>query len=173
MKKKPIKVKNTSSPKNVAAVYKKLAGLPGYGAYCYTLDDEEILFANQGVVDILGLHCKPQDLTGKYLEDIFVYTEKPESFKKTPLLTGEVRAYEYHFKTLKGEDKWVLFDAFVNKKNVKGKRIVEALVKDITPLKISENNLKTLNRKLQMLVECSQMLVHATEELSLLQKICR
>ncbi|MDD5584214.1 MAG: PAS domain S-box protein, partial [Candidatus Omnitrophica bacterium] len=42
-----------------------------------------------------------------------------------------------------------------------------------TPLKISENNLKTLNRKLQMLVECSQMLVHATEELSLLQKICR
>jgi PAS domain S-box-containing protein len=175
-KKKTTKRKSAKKIKSVgdfSSLYKKLAGLPGYGIYCYTLDDEKIIFANQGVVDILGLHFRPQDLTGKYLEDIFVYAEKPESFKKLPLLAGEVVRYQYHFKTLKGENKWVLFDAFVSKKRAKGKRVVEALIKDITSLKTSENNLKTLNRKLQMLVECSQTLVHATEELSLLQQICR
>ena len=164
------KTKSTGGP---SSLYKKLAGLPGYGIYCYTLDDEKIIFANQGVIDILGLHGKPQDLTGKYLEDIFVYAEKPEIFKKLSLLTGEVLRYQYHFKTLKGEDKWVLFDAFVSPKNAKGARVVQALIKDITSLKTSQINLTTLNRKLQMLVECSQMLVHATEEISLLQQICR
>ncbi|MDD5194173.1 MAG: PAS domain S-box protein [Candidatus Omnitrophica bacterium] len=153
--------------------FKKLAELAGFGICCYSLDDEKILFANQGLVNILGLHYKPKDLIGKYLEDIFVYGQKPENIRKTDLAGGQLRQCEYYFKTLKGEDKWVLYDAFVRAPGAKGKRIVEALVKDITYLKISQKNLETLNRKLQMLTECSHALVHAYDEVELLQNICK
>ncbi|MFA5343515.1 MAG: PAS domain S-box protein [Kiritimatiellia bacterium] len=117
----------------------RLMEFTGDGVYRYKLDDGRLLLANQGLARILDLDCEPDALVGRYLKDLLIYTE-PEGTIRSLLKEGhgEIHGYLYGFKTLKGEDKWVIHDAFLTNEPVSGIQVVETVVKDITPLKRAE-----------------------------------
>jgi PAS domain S-box-containing protein len=119
----------------------RLMTFTGDGVYRYTFEDGRILFANAGLVRILDLDCAPEELAGKLLKDALIYTEKAGAVRATLEETGEVHGFEYHFKTLKGEERWVIHDSFIVTDPQTGERIVEAIVKDITARKRAERAL--------------------------------
>ena len=48
----------------------------GDGVYRYTFEEGRILLANRGFARILDLDCAPEELIGKRLKDVLVYTER-------------------------------------------------------------------------------------------------
>jgi PAS domain S-box-containing protein len=110
----------------------RLLSFTGDGVYRYAFDDGSILLANQGLLRILDLEGSPESLIGRCLGDLMVYTEKEGTVRKALTEKGEIHNFLYHFKTLKGEDRWVLHDSFIVKDPVTGRNLVEAIVKDIT-----------------------------------------
>ena len=109
-------------------LYGRLLQFTHDGVYRYRFDTGEILQANQGLLDILDLPGTPQDLIGRLLKDVLIYTEREGTVRKSLEEAGEIHGYEYHFKTLKGEDRWVIHDSRLVADPVTKQRIVEAIV---------------------------------------------
>ncbi|MDD5218611.1 MAG: PAS domain S-box protein, partial [Candidatus Omnitrophica bacterium] len=154
-------------------VYTRLVEFTGDGIYSYTYKEGALLYANQGFVQILGLDCAPEELKGKFLKDLLIYLEKPGTIREAANAKGEIHDYEYHFKTLKGEDRWVIHSSFLVRDPVTGEKIVEAIVKDITARKLADERLKRVNRTLGAITRCSQAMMHVTQETALLNEICQ
>ncbi len=115
--------------------YAKLLDFTRDGVYRYGFEDGVIQVANRGLVRILDLEVPPETLHGKRLSDLMRYIARPGEIRKRLQAYGEIHGYEYHFKTLKGEDRWVLHDSFLSRNPVTGEKFVDAIVKDITPIK--------------------------------------
>lgn len=129
------------------SIYRRLLEFTGDGVYRYTFDDGQVLLANQGLVDILALDCRPEEIVGKYLKDLLVYTEKAGTVRETLEREGEIHRFEYQFKTLTGEDRWVIHDSLLVEDPITHRRVVDAIVKDITSRKLAEERLETLVRQ--------------------------
>ena len=132
--------------------YERLLEFTHDAVYRYGYDDGLILQANQGLVDVLGLACKPEELVGKHLRELLVYTEKEGSVRQAIARSGEVHGLEYHFQTLSGDQRWVIHDSFISTDPVTGRRIIEAIAKDITERKLAELALQRLNEQLELRV---------------------
>ena len=122
------------------SLYRRLLKFTKDGIYRYTFDDGRIIFANQGIVDIFGLDMTPEDLIGKRLNEVMIYTQKAGAIRQMLELHNEIHNFEYHFKTLDGKDKWVIHDSFIFE-NPNGTKIAEAIVRDITERKNNEINI--------------------------------
>jgi len=131
-----------NKPEDLRRLYARLLEFAGDAVYRYTFDEGRILFANKGLVDVLGLDCKPEELEGKLLKDVLTYIEKPGTIRRAADKHGEIHSFEYRFKTLKGEEKWVIHNSFILKHPKTGKKIVEAIAKDITERKKAEESLR-------------------------------
>jgi len=131
-------------------IYKRLMEYTGDGVYRYAFEDGKILLANQGFVNILGLDCKPDELAGKCLKDVLIYTDKEGTLRHILEREGEIRGFEYHFKTLKGEERWVIHDAILVVDPDTKQRLVETIVKDITQRKKSEQELAANEERLRV-----------------------
>jgi len=107
------------------------------GVYRYTFQTGKIIWANQGLVNILDLDCQPEDIFGKCLKDLMIYTQEQGTIRRMLETKGELHGFEYHFKTLKGEEKWVTHDSFKGKDEETGEEVVDAIVEDITDHKKS------------------------------------
>ncbi len=131
-------------------LYRKLLEFTGDGVHCYTVDEGRILMANRGFVRILDLDVPPEAVVGRTLTEIMVYVEAPGTIRRALEKTGEIHNFEYHFKTLKGEERWVLHDSFLATDPGSGKKIVQAIIRDITPFKRTEQRLEALVRLYEM-----------------------
>lgn len=145
-------------------LFERLLAFTRDAVYRYRFSDGVILMANQGLVDVLDLDCKGEDLVGRRLRDVLVYTEKEGTVREAIKEEGEVHGFEYHFRTLKGEDRWVLHDSFVVTDAGTGEKVVEAIAKDITDRKHKELTLRQLNEELERRVR------RRTEELEAANK---
>jgi len=113
-----------------ASLFKRILDFTGDGVYRYSFDDSRVLYCNPGFVRILDLDLPPEAVVGRRLDELMVYTERTGTVRQAIDRTGEIHGFEYHFQTLKGEDRWVIHDSFIIEEN--GMRIVEAVVKDQT-----------------------------------------
>jgi PAS domain S-box-containing protein len=127
--------------------------------YRYTFQDGLILMANQGLVEILDLDCRPQDLVGHPLREFLIYTEPEGTVRAALEEHGEIHGFEYHFQTLKGEDRWVLHDSFIATDEASGQRVVEAIVRDITGRKLAEAALRHEHDFIEAVLEVAGALV--------------
>lgn len=134
-------------------LYKRLIEFTREGVYRYTFEDGIILTANKGLVEILDLDCEPRDIEGKLLRDVMIYTEKEGKIREILEQDGEIHNYEYHFKTVTGKDKWVIHDSFVSSDPESGVRVVDAIVKDISPQKQFERRLRESEEMYRNLIE--------------------
>ncbi len=120
-------------------IYQRLADFTKDGIFSYTFNQGKILFANQAFVEILGLDSTPEDITGKKIEEVIEYTREPGLIRKKLQEEGQIYNFEYTFKTLSGQDKWVLHGSLLREEG--SRKIVEAVVKDITAQKQMEKTL--------------------------------
>lgn len=141
-------MKEQIKQKAVADLYRRVLEFTGNGVYRYTFRTGRILTANQGFADILNLDCRAEDLPGRHLKDVLIYTEKQGKVRRALAKTGAIRGFEYRFKTLKGEEKWVLHDSFVAADPETGERVVDAIVRDITVQKHAEEALSRERERL-------------------------
>lgn len=132
-------------------IYRRILEFSNDGVCHYTFEEGKILFANKGLVNLLGLDAKPHDLKGKLLKDVLTFSGMEDAIQNILREKGKTHGFEYHFKTLKGHDRWVLYDSFITKDFVTGQRIVEVILKDITQRKQEE----IITGKLASIVEFS------------------
>jgi len=133
-------------------LYQRLLDFTGDGVYRYTLTDGVVLMANKGLAGILDLGDDPKEIVGRRLHDLLIYTEPEGTIRQRLGEHGELRAYEYHFRTLSGKDKWVLHDALIIADRETDQPIVETIVRDITPRKQAEEAIRRLNAELEVRV---------------------
>ena len=153
-------------------LYKRLLEFSRAGVYRYSYENSTILYANQGFVEILDLDCQAEDILGKKLKDILIYVEQEASIRVLLDKHNEIHDFEYHFKTLKGDDRWVIHDSFLLKDKNTGEKIVEAIVKDITAHKATEEKLVHVESVLRAINNINQLIVREKNRKRLLQKTC-
>ncbi|MDD5628312.1 MAG: PAS domain S-box protein [Elusimicrobia bacterium] len=136
-------------------LFSRLLDFTRDGVYRYTFEEGRILFANSGFVRILDLDFPPGQVAGKLLKDLLVYTEEPGTVRQHADAKGEIHDFEYHFKTLKGADRWVWHDSFISTDPKTGQKVVEAYVRDITEHKRSESALRDSEERLRFARESS------------------
>ncbi len=139
-------------------IYQRLLENTQDGVYRYDFETGEILLANQGLINILDLNCKPSDIIGVCLKDILIYIHEEKTIRSKLDETGFINNYEYHFKTLKGENRWVLHDSILGIDKETGRKVVEGIIKDITERKVSEEKIKTLNDILMAIRNIDQLI---------------
>jgi PAS domain S-box-containing protein len=101
--------------------------------YCkYRYKDGVVIEANRGLIDILELDMGTDEAVGRSMSELVIYIDDEDKIRKRIKTEGVLRNYEYHFKTLKGKDKWVLYNACMIKDPRTGEEAIEALIKDIT-----------------------------------------
>jgi PAS domain S-box-containing protein/putative nucleotidyltransferase with HDIG domain len=122
--------KNLNNKLKSLEIYKRIINFTKDGVFSYTFNQGKIIFANQALVDILDLECDPRDLIGKKVDEIIEYIQEPGIVREKLKQEGQIYNFEYDFKTLSGQDKWVLHNAFLREEN--GKKIVESVIRDIT-----------------------------------------
>jgi len=154
--------------------YQRLVEFSGDGVYRYTTKEGKLLFANQGLVDMLDLDKTPADITGSFMKDLIIYTEKPGVIRKAVSEKGEIHNFEYHFKTLKGDDRWVLHNSFEMDEKYNGGTVVEAIVKNITEHKKfgieREKFIQELQKKTAELEKARDELAQKAQELEALNE---
>lgn len=163
---------DVTEQRRVERLYGRMLNYSRTGVYQYTFRDGVVLFANQGLVDILDLDCPPNAIVGKPLKKLLVYVEQEASIRGLLEKNGELHDHEYHFRTLKGDDRWVVHDSFLFTDPLSGEKLVETVVKDITGRKLAERKLKHVDSVLRTINTINQLMVREENREQLLENAC-
>jgi len=123
-------------------LFRHLIEFTNDGVFRFTLDEGLILFANKGFMSIFELDMSPQEVIGRRIDEVQVYLMPPRTIRGAIEKHREIHQFEYHFRTLKGNDRWLLHDSFLTVDERSGLPCVDAIVKDITSRKIAEQQLE-------------------------------
>ncbi|MFO8053508.1 MAG: PAS domain S-box protein [Candidatus Omnitrophota bacterium] len=137
----------------------RLVEFTGDGVYRYRYKDGRILFANQGLINILELNCSPDEVIGRRIDDILNYLEEPGKVRNLIDKKGSIRDYPYHFKTLTGKEKWVLHNSFLVEEDG-GEKVLESIVTDVT----EQRKVEQRNKFLAGMLDNAPLSVIATNE---------
>jgi PAS domain S-box-containing protein len=137
----------------------RLVEFTGDGVYRYRYKDGKILFANQGLINILELNCSPDEIIGKKIDDLLFYLEKPGKVRGLIDEKGSIRDYPYNFKTLDGKEKWVLHNSFLIEEDG-GQKVVESIVTDIS----EQRKIEQRNKFLAGMLDNAPLSVIATDQ---------
>lgn len=137
---------------NENSFYEKLLNLAGVGVFSYTLDEGKILFANKGFAGIVEIEKDPKDLKGHALSEFVEYIEETPDILGHMDRRGIVHALAFRLRTGNGKEKWVLQNSFVTTDPKTGKRVVEAVVEDITERKNFAKKLAKYNENLEHII---------------------
>lgn len=112
------------------------------GYYRYRYSDGVVLAANEGFLHILELKIDPKEVVGKSLKELMIYVQDERSVRELVNRKKRLRDFEYHFKTLKGKDKWVVHNSYLATDPRTGEKVIESLIEDITEEKLSYERMK-------------------------------
>ena len=131
--------------------------LADVGIYRYRMDGT-LVFMDRGALRLLDIEEElddPSRLYGRKLSDLLEYVDAPGSLRRLVLEKGIVRNLEYHYRTLKGEERWAYHTAFVVDNPETGEPEIQVLTRDITALKRSLFRLEASERRSLALIESS------------------
>ena len=133
--------------------YGRLLDLTGDGIGSFTWAEGRVLTANPALVAILGLRCDPGELVGRGLRNL-VRISGPQDAAQTALVQkGELRGHELHFLTQDGADRWVICDLLLTTDPTTNEQVVEALVRDVTSHRQTEQALRDSDQLLRATLE--------------------
>ena len=124
----------------------------GLGVYEYKFDGT-ITYIDKVIIKILDLSATYPDsemAVGRKIGDLIGYTSSTGTVRSRIKKTGHFYGDDYHFKTLKGEDRWVIHDAYQVEHPETGEALVHVVVTDITERKQTEKNLLLSKQKLDL-----------------------
>ena len=124
--------------------------------YCrYSCRDEIILAVNKGFLRILESDMNVEDCIGRSLGELFIYVDGEESIRERLKVRNELKNYEYHFKTLAGKDKCVLYNSYIVKDPYSREEVIEAFIEDVTEEKVSYEKMKGTQERYKKLFKNS------------------
>jgi two-component system, cell cycle sensor histidine kinase and response regulator CckA len=121
--------------KELHAIRKEAMDFAGIAIYRFR-PDGTILFIDGGTLHLLDLQDEiddPSVLVGRDIGTLFEYVAQPRSFRDEVLRDGQVRGFEYTYRTLKGDQRWVNHDAFVVRDPETGEQAIQVICHDVTP----------------------------------------
>ena len=125
------------------------------GLYRYRFDGT-LLDINEAAFTILGLDrlfASPADVIGRNIEDLIVYTGPKRRVRDLIRSRGAARNVLYPFRTLSGEERWVIHDSFPVMEPALGEEVVQAIIKDVTEGHLREEALRESEERLRRIVE--------------------
>ncbi len=117
----------------------------GIGLCSYRFDGT-ILSIDPVVLQLFELEDSfpnPEEAAGRNISELIVHTAPGGLLRSRLRECGEVRGFEYPFRTIKGNDKWMLRDAYLVQDPETGEEVIQAVVQDITARKHAEAALRT------------------------------
>jgi len=127
----------------------------GIGLYRYRFDGT-IIFADRGALRIAGVEGRfpdPLEVVGKRLAELFEYIEPQGAVRAAVKAHGSVRGLEYRFRTLDGEDRWALHDAYLVRDPESGEEVIQSIIRDLTPRKRAEEALRRSEEQYRLMAE--------------------
>ena len=122
----------------------------GLGIYQYTFEGV-ITYIDRVTLKIFDLsdeYPDPSMAVGKKISDLICYAESPGSIRAQVREQGHVYGNKYHYKTLKGGDRWCIHDACLVMHPETGEELVHIVVRDITKLMLAEEEKTLLQNQL-------------------------
>ncbi len=122
----------------------------GLGIYQYTLDGV-ITYIDRVTLDVFDLsdaYPDPSAVIGKKIRDLIRYTDREGSIRERIQQEGHFYGSTYHYKTLKGDDRWCIHDAYLIQHPKTGEDLVHIVFRDTTELKQAEAARKILEEQL-------------------------
>ncbi len=133
------------------------------------VSDNVVLYVNKSYSDAMGY--KYEDLIGKPVLNVYYDPAERKALIDKLNEQGYLQNYEVRVKKADGTPFWS--SSSVRFVNFGGERAVMGASLDISERKIIEHNVIRLNREVQAIRECDQIIVHAADETSLLADVCR
>ncbi|PKN45376.1 MAG: hypothetical protein CVU59_09245 [Deltaproteobacteria bacterium HGW-Deltaproteobacteria-17] len=141
----------------LARVREEAMDFANVGIYRYRLDGT-LVYIDAGVLRLLDIEDQvsdPAEMFGRNISELMQYVEEPRSLRSLTLEHGFVRNLEYHYRTLKGEDRWVYHNAYLVEDKRTGEKEFQVLARDITELKRSLLAREASERRWRALIEGS------------------
>ena len=129
----------------------------GVGLYRYLLDGT-VIFLDQGAFDLLDLdqlYPDPSAVLGVNISDLYTPVLKRGILRSAVSAQGEVRGFEYPYRTLTGEERWAYHHAYRVRDPETGLEAVQVISQDITTLKHAVHALAASERQYRSLAEQS------------------
>ncbi len=143
--------------RELTAIRAAAISFAGVGLYRYLVDGT-VIFLDQGAFDLLDLSERfpdPGAVIGMNISDLFEHVLPSGELRKVVTQRGEVRRFEYPYRTLTGQDRWVYHHAYRVQDPASGLDAVQVISQDITPLKLSARALAASERQYRNLAEQS------------------
>ena len=122
------------SEDELVAIREEAMAFAGIGLYRFLLDGT-LVFMNRQTLRVLELeddYPDPAELTGRNVSELFEYIEDPGTFRAAVVEQRKVRNREYHLRTLKGNEKWIIHHSFLVEDAATGQQAIQAIAMDVT-----------------------------------------
>jgi len=146
------------SNEELARIREEAMDFANVGIYRYRMDGT-VVFIDAGVLRLLDMEDEisdPSELFGRNISELIQYVEHPRSLRQQAMEHGSLKNVEYHYRTLKGEDRWVYHSVLLVNDAVTGEQELLVLARDITDLKKSTLALAASEKRWKTLIEASQ-----------------
>ncbi|MEA3490211.1 MAG: PAS domain S-box protein [Candidatus Omnitrophota bacterium] len=131
--------------------FQKLLDHINIGYYRYRIRDGVVLAANKGFIRILELDMRINDIIGRSVNELLIYVDGEKSIRDQLRTKKELRNFEYHFKTLKGRDKYVLHNSYVIRDPYSREQVIEAFIEDVTEERLSREKMRESQERYEKL----------------------
>lgn len=156
------------------AIRQEAMEFAGIGLYRYKFDGT-VIFMDRTALRLFGLEkmfSDPSQVVGTDISDLLVYIRPKRLLRDMIRETGQVHALEYPFKTLDGEERWLRNDSYLTRDPQTGEEIIQATIRDITPIKQAQERIARLNIVLRTIRHVNTLITRGRDRDKLLQSVC-
>jgi len=139
-------------PQELDRIRREAIEFAGIGLYRYRFDGT-VLLIDRGamrILDLEGLFASPEELAGRDIGTLLIYTGPRGYLRERVREAGHVRGLEYPFRTLTGEDRWAEHDSYLVSDPVTGEEQIQVIIQDITARKRAELELAAERERLEV-----------------------
>ena len=156
------------------AIRKEAIEFAGIGLYRYRFDGT-VIFMDRTALRLFDLENRfpdPSEVAGKDISELLVYVRPRRLLRDMIRATGQVRALEYPFNTLNGEERWLRNDSYLTRDPQTGEEVIQATIRDITPVRRAQESIGRLNIVLRTLRDVNVLITREGSRDRLIKAVC-